>query len=34
MDILRHGAGVAVAEPDTLAAAVRAELAKALQAYT
>ena len=33
MDILRHGSGVTVTAPDELAAAVRTELADALEAY-
>jgi proteasome accessory factor C len=33
MDVLRHGAGVRVVEPDALATAVRAELAAALDTY-
>lgn len=33
MDILRHGSGVTVTAPDDLAAAVRAELALAIEAY-
>ncbi len=33
MDVLRHGSGVTVVEPDALAAAVRIELAAALQGY-
>jgi len=33
MDVLRHGAGVKVVAPDALAAAVRAELVRALEAY-
>jgi proteasome accessory factor C len=34
MDVLRHGAGVTVAEPEGLATAVRTELSAALKAYS
>ena len=33
MDILRHGSGITVLAPGTLAAAVHTELAEALKAY-